>query len=159
RYATIASAAVAAAPITQIDVPMPPTSPRLARPGATTISAALMIPRWVTRSPAVIAYQELGFMSCLLPAWEAARGSGPGKSSSDSPNREARLRDTRRVIASDLLAAFVESHGTVENADAVAEALASALATARTAWPELTVDVAAWMRALAALTPSPIVAA
>jgi len=62
------------------------------------------------------------------------------------------------VVASELLAAFTAEPGSVEPAEAVAAALDRALATARAAWPAVTVDAAAWMRWLGGLVPLPVVA-
>jgi len=60
---------------------------------------------------------------------------------------------------SELVAAFVDARADAAGAlstDAIARALADALAAGRAAWPAVTLDEDAWVRALALLAPTPL---
>ena len=62
-------------------------------------------------------------------------------------------------MVNELARIFIEAYdGAVADADALGLELADAVATARGAWPELAVDEAAWVRALAAIAPAPLAA-
>src|SRR5262249_33650923 len=72
-----------------------------------------------------------------------------------------RVWDSGSVTASVLVDAFAAGRETpIDAADrpVIGQALDAALTSARVAWPEITVDVHAWMSALGELAPTPLVA-